>query len=40
MVVLGGDDGSPIVLRDKSNPASKAFDEMVERVLEKVNGRK
>ena len=39
-VVLGGDDGSPIVLRDKSNPASKAFDEMVERVLEKVNGRK
>ncbi|KAF5062023.1 Iron-sulfur cluster carrier protein [anaerobic digester metagenome] len=39
-VVLGGDDGSPIVLRDKSNPASKAFDEMVERLLEKVNGRK
>lgn len=39
-VVLGGDDGSPIVLRDKSNPASKAFDEMVEKVLAKVNGRK
>lgn len=37
-VVLGGDDGSPIVLKDKSNPASKAFDEMVERILEKVNG--
>ncbi len=37
-VVLGGDDGSPIVLRDKSNPASKAFDEMVEKVLAKVNG--
>jgi len=37
-VVLGGDDGSPIVLKDKTNPASKAFDEMVERVLEKVNG--
>lgn len=37
-VVLGGDDGSPIVLKDKSNPASKAFDEMVEKVLAKVNG--
>jgi len=37
-VVLGGDDGMPIVLKDKSNPASKAFDEMVERVLAKVNG--
>jgi Mrp family chromosome partitioning ATPase len=39
-VVLGGDDGSPIVLLDKSNPASKAFDEMVERILDKVNGGK
>ncbi len=39
-VVLGGDDGSPIVLKDKSNPASKAFDEMVEKVLAKVNGGK
>ena len=37
-VVLGGDDGMPIVLMDKSNPASKAFDEMVEKVLAKVNG--
>jgi len=37
-VVLGGDDGSPIVLKDKTNPASKAFDEMVEKVLAKVNG--
>ncbi|HNX47329.1 MAG TPA: Mrp/NBP35 family ATP-binding protein [Methanomassiliicoccales archaeon] len=39
-VVLGGDDGSPIVLQDKSNPASKAFDEMTEKVLAKVNGGK
>ncbi|MHC1709753.1 MAG: P-loop NTPase [Methanomassiliicoccales archaeon] len=39
-VVLGGDDGSPIVLKDKSNPASKAFDEMTEKVLAKVNGGK
>jgi Mrp family chromosome partitioning ATPase len=37
-VVLGGDDGSPIVLKDKSNPASKAFDEMTEKVLAKVKG--
>jgi ATP-binding protein involved in chromosome partitioning len=37
-VVLGGDDGMPIVLMDKSNPASKAFDEMTEKVLAKVNG--
>ncbi|MHC1680368.1 MAG: P-loop NTPase [Methanomassiliicoccales archaeon] len=36
-VVLGGDDGSPIVLKDKTNPASKAFDEMTEKVLAKVN---
>ena len=39
-VVLGGDDGFPIVLKDKSNPASKAFDEMVDQILEKVNGGK
>ncbi len=39
-VVLGGDDGSPIVLQDKSNPASKAFDEMTEKVLAKVKGGK
>jgi Mrp family chromosome partitioning ATPase len=39
-VVLGGDDGSPIVLKDKSNPASKAFDEMTEKLLAKVNGGK
>ena len=37
-VVLGGDDGMPIVLQDKSNPASKAFDDMVEKILAKVNG--
>mgnify|MGYP000926184713 CR=1 FL=1 len=37
-VVLGGDDGTPIVLKDKSNPASQAFDDMVERLLAKVNG--
>ena len=37
-VVRGGDDGSPIVLKDKSNPASKAFDEMTEKVLAKVKG--
>ncbi|MCG7845084.1 MAG: Mrp/NBP35 family ATP-binding protein [Methanomassiliicoccales archaeon] len=37
-VVLGGDDGIPIVLKDKDNPASKAFEEMVERILAKVNG--
>jgi ATP-binding protein involved in chromosome partitioning len=36
-VVLGGDDGMPIVLKDKSNPASKAFEEMVERILAKVS---
>ncbi len=35
-VVLGGDDGSPIVLKDKANPASKAFDEMVERLLASI----
>ncbi|MBN1109912.1 MAG: Mrp/NBP35 family ATP-binding protein [Methanomassiliicoccales archaeon] len=35
-VVLGGDDGMPIVLKDKSNPASKAFEEMVERILAKI----
>ena len=39
-VVLGGDDGSPIVLQDKSNPASKAFDEMTDKVLAKVKGGK
>ncbi len=37
-VVLGGDDGTPIVLKDKSNPASQAFDDMVETLLAKVNG--
>jgi Mrp family chromosome partitioning ATPase len=37
-VVLGGDDGTPIVLKDKDNPASIAFDQMVERILTKVNG--
>lgn len=37
-VVLGGDDGTPIVLRDSSNPASKAFGDLVEKVLAKVNG--
>jgi len=37
-VVLSGDDGMPIVVKDKDNPASKAFDEMVERILDKVNG--
>jgi len=37
-VVQGGDDGTPIVLQDKSNPASKAFDDMVEKILAKVNG--
>ncbi|MBI0582544.1 MAG: P-loop NTPase, partial [Methanomassiliicoccales archaeon] len=37
-VVLGGDDGSPIVLQDKSNPASQAFDDMTERVLAKMKG--
>jgi ATP-binding protein involved in chromosome partitioning len=35
-VVLGGDDGSPIVLKDKANPASKAFDEMVEKLLASI----
>ena len=37
-VVLGGDDGTPIVLKDKSNPASQAFDDMVETLLARVNG--
>ncbi len=39
-VVLSGDDGMPIVLRAKDNPASQAFDAMVERILAKVNGGK
>jgi len=39
-VVLGGDDGTPIVLKERENPASKAFEEIVERVLVKVNGGK
>lgn len=37
-VVLGGDDGTPIVLKGKDNPASKAFDEMAERIIAKVTG--
>jgi hypothetical protein len=28
----------PIVLQDRSNPASEAFDSVVERILEKVKG--
>ncbi|NLX47918.1 MAG: Mrp/NBP35 family ATP-binding protein [Euryarchaeota archaeon] len=35
-VVLGGDDGMPIVLQDKTNPASLAFDGVVEKILAKV----
>ncbi len=36
-VVLSGDDGMPIMAKDGANPASKAFDEMVGRILSKVN---
>ncbi|MCX6651453.1 MAG: Mrp/NBP35 family ATP-binding protein [Methanomassiliicoccales archaeon] len=36
-VVLGGDDGTPIVLKGE-NPAAKAFHDMVDRLLDKVNG--
>jgi ATP-binding protein involved in chromosome partitioning len=35
-VVLGGDDGTPIVLKDQNNVAAKAFHEMVDKLLKKV----
>lgn len=35
-VVLGGDDGTPIVLKDRDNVVTKAFNEMVDRLLAKV----
>jgi ATP-binding protein involved in chromosome partitioning len=36
-VVLGGDDGMPIVLKDRNNPAALAFHDMVDRLLDKVH---
>jgi ATP-binding protein involved in chromosome partitioning len=36
-VVLGGDDGMPIVLKDRNNPAAQAFHDMVDRLLDKVH---
>jgi len=35
-VVLGGDDGTPIVLKTRDNPAAQAFHDMVDRLLDKV----
>jgi Mrp family chromosome partitioning ATPase len=35
-VVLGGDDGMPIVLKTRDNPAAQAFHDMVDRLLDKV----
>ncbi len=38
-VVISGDEGMPVVLADSESPAAKAFNQIVDRLIEKVRAR-
>jgi ATP-binding protein involved in chromosome partitioning len=38
-VVISGDEGMPVVLSDSDSPAAKAFNEVVDRLVEKTRAR-